>query len=145
MHYCLKEFCKQSPGVVLEKGALKNLTKFIEKHLRRSLFFDRVTNWKLVTLLKKRLWHRNLPVRFALKSFKKTYFLWNIYKLVQLSMSILSFSSLVSIQFFESISHQKDILLTHLLWKTRWRNQYPKYDIFSWNVNANSFFNRFFV
>ena len=145
MHYCLKEFCKQSPRVVLEKGALKNLTKFIEKHLRRSLFFDRVTNWKLVTLLKKRLWHRNLPVRFALKSFKKTYFLWNIYKLVQLSMSILSFSSLVSIQFFESISHQKDILLTHLLWKTRWRNQYPKYDIFSWNVNANSFFNRFFV
>ena len=38
-------------------------------------------------------------------------------------MSILSSSFLVSIQAFASISHQQDILLTHLLWKTRYRKQ----------------------
>ena len=38
-------------------------------------------------------------------------------------MSILSFSFLVSIQFFESISHQQDIFLTRLLWETRYGKQ----------------------
>lgn len=38
-------------------------------------------------------------------------------------MSILSSSFLFSIQAFASISHQQDILLTHLLWKTRYRKQ----------------------
>ena len=38
-----------------EKGALKNFTKFTEKHLCQSLFLNKVAGLRAVTLLKKRL------------------------------------------------------------------------------------------
>ena len=41
----------------LKKGFLKNFVKFI-KHLGQSLFFNKVTDLRPATLLKKRLWHR---------------------------------------------------------------------------------------
>ena len=47
-----ENFQKQSPG-----GALKNFSKFKGKHLCQSLLI-------LLTLLKKRLWHRCFPVNF---------------------------------------------------------------------------------
>ena len=47
------------PGVFCKRGVLKIFAKFIGKHLWQSLFFNKVT------LLKKKLWHRCLPVNFA--------------------------------------------------------------------------------
>ena len=49
----------------IKKGFLKNLAKFIGKHLSQSLFFNKVASLRLATLLKKRLWHRCFPVKFA--------------------------------------------------------------------------------
>ena len=37
---------KQSSGGVPSQYVLKNFAKFTEKHLRRSLFFDKVAGWK---------------------------------------------------------------------------------------------------
>ena len=44
---------------------LKNLAKFTTKHLCESLFFNKVTGLRLAILLRKRLWHRSFPVKFA--------------------------------------------------------------------------------
>ena len=45
----------------ISKGVVRNLTKFIGKHMCQSLFFNKVAG----LLLKKRLWHRCFPVDLA--------------------------------------------------------------------------------
>ena len=49
----------------MKKGVLKNVTKFTGKNLCQGLFFNKVTGLRPATLLKKRLWHRCLPVNFV--------------------------------------------------------------------------------
>ena len=49
----------------IKKGVLRNFAKFTGKHMRQSLFFNKVASLRPVTLLKKRLWHRGFPVNFA--------------------------------------------------------------------------------
>ena len=56
---------KQSSGGVLKKGVLRNFAKFAGKHLRQSLFFNKVAGLRPPTSLKKRLWHRYFLVNFA--------------------------------------------------------------------------------
>ena len=51
--------------VFCKKSVLRNFAKFTGKHLRQSLFFDKVAGLRPVTLLKKRLWHSCFPVNFA--------------------------------------------------------------------------------
>ena len=46
-------------------GILKRFTKFTGKHLCQSLFFNKVTDLRPATLLKKRLWHKCFPVNLA--------------------------------------------------------------------------------
>ena len=57
----------------MRKGVLRNFTKFAGKHLCQTLFFNKVTGLRPATLLKKILWHRCLPVNFAI--FLRTPFL----------------------------------------------------------------------
>ena len=47
------------------KGDLRNFAKFTGKHLCQSLFFNKVAALRSATLLKKGLWHRCFPVKFA--------------------------------------------------------------------------------
>ena len=49
----------------VKKGVLRNFTKFIGKHLWSSIFFNKVTGLRSITLLKKRLWHMCFSVNFA--------------------------------------------------------------------------------
>ena len=58
-----------------KKGVLRNFTKFTRKHLRQSLFFNKVAGLRPATLLKKRLWHGCVPVKFV--KFLRTPFLQN--------------------------------------------------------------------
>ena len=53
----LEVFCK--------KGVVENFAKFTGKHLRQSLFFNKVAGLSPTTLLEKRLWHCYFPVNFA--------------------------------------------------------------------------------
>ena len=46
-------------------SVLRNFTKFTGKHVRQSLFFNKVANLRPATLLKKRLWHRCFLVNFV--------------------------------------------------------------------------------
>ena len=46
----------------MEKGALRNFTKFTEKHQCLSLFFSNVAGLRPATLLKKKPWHRCFAV-----------------------------------------------------------------------------------
>ena len=48
-----------------KKGVLKNFPKFTGKRLSHSHFLNKVIGLRPATLLKKRLWHRCLPVNFA--------------------------------------------------------------------------------
>ena len=64
---------KQPLEVFCKKGVLRNFVKFTEKHLRQSLFFNKVAGLRPATLLKKRLWHRCFPVSFV--KFLRTPFL----------------------------------------------------------------------
>ena len=59
----------------IEIGVLKTSTKFTGKHQCQSLFFNKVAGLRSVTLLKKRLWHKCLPVNFV--KFLRTPFLQN--------------------------------------------------------------------
>ena len=58
----------------IKKGDLKNFAKFTGKQLCQSLFLNK--GLRPATLLKKRLWHKCLPVNFA--KFTRTPFLQNI-------------------------------------------------------------------
>ena len=58
---------------VLKKGVHRNSTKFTGKHLRQSLFFNKVAGLWCATLLKKKLWHMCFPVNFV--KFLRTLFL----------------------------------------------------------------------
>ena len=49
----------------MQKEVPRNFTKFTRKHLCQSLFFNKVTGLRSVTLLKKRNWHRYIPVKFV--------------------------------------------------------------------------------
>ena len=51
------------PEVFCKKHFLRNFTKFTGKHLRQSLYFNKVAG--LSTLFKKNLWHRCFPVNFV--------------------------------------------------------------------------------
>ena len=57
----------------MEKGVLRNFTKFTGKHLCQSLFFSKVAGLRPAALVKKRLWHRCFPVNFV--KFLRTPFL----------------------------------------------------------------------
>ena len=61
------------PEVFCKKVVLRNVANFTGKHLCRSLFFNKVTGLRPVTLLKRRLWHRWFFVNFA--KFLRTLFL----------------------------------------------------------------------
>ena len=77
VHRLLKTFANSEAAtrsVLLEKPALKSLTKFTGKHLCQSLFFDKVTGLRSAALFKKRPWHRFFPVNFA--KFLRTPFLY---------------------------------------------------------------------
>ena len=56
----------------VKKVFLKNFAKFNAKCLCQGLFFNKVTGLRPATLLKKRLWHRCIPVNFT--KFLKTPF-----------------------------------------------------------------------
>ena len=49
----------------MQKGILKNTTKFTGKHLCQSFFFNKVADLKPATSLKKELWNRCFPVNFV--------------------------------------------------------------------------------
>ena len=72
----IHEIQKQSLEVFyMQKGVLRNFTKFTGKHLCQSLFFNKVAGPRSATLLKKRLWHRCFPMNLA--KFLRTPFLQN--------------------------------------------------------------------
>ena len=51
--------------VLLKKGVFKNFAKFKGKYLLQSLLFNKVESPRGSTLLRKRLWHRCLPVNLT--------------------------------------------------------------------------------
>ena len=53
------------PEVFCKKGVLRNFAKFTRKRLCQSHVFNKVTGLRPATLLKKWLWHRCFPVKFA--------------------------------------------------------------------------------
>ena len=53
------------PRCSVRKGVIRNFWKLTGKHLRQSLFFNKIAGLRPVTLLKKRLWHRCFLVNVA--------------------------------------------------------------------------------
>ena len=58
-----------------KKSILKNFSKFTGKHRRWTLFFNKVTDWILPSLLTDRLHHRYFPMIFP--KFLRMYFIQN--------------------------------------------------------------------
>ena len=69
------------PEVFCKKDVLKNLAKFTGKYLCHSLFFNKVADLSSVTLFKRRLWHRCIPVNFA-KFLRTLIFIENLCRLL---------------------------------------------------------------
>ena len=51
-------FRNSRPQVFCKKGIFKNFVKFAGKHLRQSLFFNKIADLRPATLVKKRPWYR---------------------------------------------------------------------------------------
>ena len=49
----------------MKKGVLRNFRKFTGIHLCQSLFVNKLASLRPATLLKKRLWHRCVPMNFV--------------------------------------------------------------------------------
>ena len=49
----------------MKKGVPRNFAKFTGKHLFQSLFFNKIADLRLATVLEKSLWHRCFPVNFV--------------------------------------------------------------------------------
>ena len=73
IHICLVRSSHQRCSLL--KGVLWNFSKFTGKHLRQSLFFNKVAGLRPATLLKKRPCRRCFPVSFV--EFPRTPFLQN--------------------------------------------------------------------
>ena len=58
-------FQKQPPDVFCKKRCSQKFRKNKSKNLYQSHFFNKVTDHRLATLLKKRLWHRCFLVNFC--------------------------------------------------------------------------------
>ena len=92
-------FRSSSPDVFCRKGVLRNFAKLTEKHLYRSLFFNRVAGLRPATLLKKRLWYRrffqkeNLKKRASFEEQKYTRYIRG-----NVNFGIIVFSCLSSIK-----------------------------------------------
>ena len=85
----------------VRKGVLRNFAKFTGKHLRQSLFFNKVAVLRPATLLKKRLWHRCFPVNFA--KFLRTPFLQNTSGRMLLKFPVLKTRTRVAPVYLNSI------------------------------------------
>ena len=62
------------PEVFCKKGVPKNFVKFTEKHLRQSLFFNKVPGLRPATLLKEETLAQVFSYGFY-KNFKNTFFI----------------------------------------------------------------------
>ena len=62
------------PEVFCKKGVLKNFAKFTGKHLCQSFFFNKVTNLRPATILKKETLTQVSCCEFC-KNFKNTFFI----------------------------------------------------------------------
>ena len=49
----------------MKKGVPRNFTKFTGKYRCQSLFFNKIADLRLATVLEKSLWHRCFPVNFV--------------------------------------------------------------------------------
>ena len=70
------------------KGVLRNFAKFTGKDLCQSLFFNKATDLRPATLLKKKLCRRCFPVNFA--KFLRTLFLENTSRRLLLEFQLFS-------------------------------------------------------
>ena len=84
----------------MKKSALVNFTKFTEKHLRQSLYFNKVAGLRTATLLKKKLWHRYFLVDFA--KFLRTPYLQNTSGRLLLILSVACYLCLPLSEIFAS-------------------------------------------
>ena len=73
-HYFTK-FRSSHQRCSVRKGVLRNFTKFTGKHLRQSLFFNKVASLRPAILLKKRLCHRCF-LKFLRTSFIMEHLWW---------------------------------------------------------------------
>ena len=74
------------PEVFYKQSVLRNFAKFTEKHLCQSLFFNKVAGLRPAALLKKRLWHRCIPVniaRFLRTPFLTEHLWWLLLRLLE--------------------------------------------------------------
>ena len=71
---CFKIISRSNhPTVFCKKGVLRNFAKSKRKHLRHSLYFNKIADLMIATSLKNRVWYRRFPVNFA--KFLRTSFL----------------------------------------------------------------------
>ena len=69
------KFGRSRPEVCLQERCSQKFAKLTRKNLCQSLFFNKVAGLRPETVLKRRLWQRYFPVKFA--KFLRTPFLWN--------------------------------------------------------------------
>ena len=87
----LKLYFMKCPERKISQGILpfRNFAKLTEKHLRQSLFFNKVAGLRPEILFKKRLWHRCFPVNFA--KFLRTLFLQNTPRRLLLQIMVITY------------------------------------------------------
>ena len=102
---------KQPPEGFCKKGILKNSTKFTRKHLCWSLFFNKVSDLRPTTLLKKRLRHRCFQEFY--ESFDNTFFIEYLSAITSFPNLSHSFISQRGFIYLFKLSFVRKIVKTH--------------------------------
>ena len=90
----LPQFSRSSyPELFRINDVLRNFAKFTGKHLCHSLFFNKFAGLRPTTLLKKRLWHRRFPLKFA-KFLRSPFFTEHLWWLLLVFLEHLAFSQI---------------------------------------------------
>ena len=120
--------------VFCKKGVLRNLTKFTGKHLRQSLFFNKVAG-EACKFIKKEIWHRCFPVNFV--KFLRTPFCiehpwWLLLYITTLSFK---FTWIISVKFFSCYAVYTFLIISCLQTKEIKKQENSlKYHIFKYFI-----------
>ena len=90
------------PEAFCEKVVFRNFTKFTEKHLCQSLFFNEVVGLRPATLLKKKPWYWCFPMNFV--KFLRILFLQNTSGRLLLKIPWITVSFTLATGFFKTWS-----------------------------------------
>ena len=118
--------------VLCKEGVFRNFAKFTGKHLRQSLFLNKVAGLRPATLLKKRIWGRCFPVnflKFLWTSFHIEHLWWLLQTLVKTNLILVKIHLTTNVSYHDMAIFWKNFISVEgkITLKGFWNNTNYRY------------------